>query len=523
MREVLAGIILLAITCSAVIANPVQDELPPASPANHAEAQNFAVQLAEAVKNVSEQYVRPVSQAELAGAALRGLFEAADRPVPVSLQADVQEAAANIYKLQRLILRIRENLGNSSALRGDKAIYAALQAMTRSLDPYCAVLTRQELEEANNPDISAGIGLELLDNGEVGPLVVKAVAPGTPAQKAGLRPGDQITQIGDQKPMGPAASVLANLLQRDNNLTVLRPGNKEPLRLVLKPDGSRQETILGVMRRADNSWDYFLDPRHGIAHVRVASLKGGTCEELVLVLSELVEKKVRGLILDLRWCPGGYLDPAQDAADLFLGDYDLPHYVHPTPANLVALADLCLEHHCANAIVRYRDGRVHDRMKRGEGGFIDFPIVVLVNAETSGGAELIAAVLQDNRRAFVAGQRTKGKASVQIVVRLREDIRLTQRGPAPNMGLRLTNGMLIRPSGKNLHRFPDSKPGDDWGVRPDAGLEFRVSAELNRQLRDWWQLQAIRPGPSKESLPVDDPVTDPQRQAAARFLLSLRK
>src|SRR5947208_12826424 len=87
----------------------------------------------------------------------------------------------------------------------------------------------------------------------------------------------------------------------------------------------------------------------------------------------------------------------------------------------------------------------------------DLPMVVLVNGETSGGGELIAAALQDHDRAVVAGQRTVGKGSYQISL-------------ARDYGFpfKLTKGTFVRPSGKNFQRYPDSQPDDYWGVRPDS-------------------------------------------------------
>jgi len=151
--------------------------------------------------------------------------------------------------------------------------------------------------------------------------------------------------------------------------------------------------------------------------------------------------------------------------------------------------------------------------------FVNIPVVVLINGETTGGGELIAAVLQDNRRAFILGQRTRGKASVQTMVDLTQELSI----PVPNTKLKLTNGFLIRPNGKKFHRFPDSKLSDDWGVRPDPGLEFRVSPDLNKKLRDWWELLSLRPGFSSESLPIDDPDADPQRERALRLLQKILK
>ena len=139
--------------------------------------------------------------------------------------------------------------------------------------------------------------------------------------------------------------------------------------------------------------------------------------------------------------------------------------------------------------------------------------MILVNGETSGGSELVAAALQDNRRGVVVGQRTFGKASVQTMLAL----------PMPNTGLKLTSGNFIRPSGKALHRFPDSKLKDDWGVRPDPELTLPITADLSRQLYHWWQEPSIRPSTANDPLPLDDPENDPQRQAALKVLAGLIK
>jgi carboxyl-terminal processing protease len=141
------------------------------------------------------------------------------------------------------------------------------------------------------------------------------------------------------------------------------------------------------------------------------------------------------------------------------------------------------------------------------------PLVVLVNAQTSGGAELIAAALQDHKRAPIAGQRTFGKASVQTALYLN----------VPGASVKLTTGEFLRPGGKNLHRRPDAGPRDDWGVRPDPKLEMRVSPERDRELKGWWEQQTLRPGPELKILPLDDPANDPQRQIALRGVLEQLK
>jgi carboxyl-terminal processing protease len=500
MRWPLACLCILLSGGLVLLANPVRDDRPEGPPLERHEAANYATQLNEVSRFVVEQYVRPVVRADLITAALKGLYEAAGRPVPRLLAAEVRKATASETQLLLYLARTRESLGNPEVLRGTRALLVSLQALAESLDPYCGVLTGTELNRTRSTEPSRSIGLDLLDTSGAARLVVKSVAPGGPAQKAGIRPGDQITHM-DGRSTGDRPLDPTHLFQADQvQLTLVRPGRAWPRTVTLKPDIFRAETVLGVMRKEDNSWDYWIDPVHRIAHVRITALDFDTHDELTQVLLELQAAKLRGLILDLRWCPGGFLDESRNVADLFL-DYGRP-----------------------NAAVLYRDGRLDRHIRRANHSFVKFPVVVLINGESTGGAELVAAVLQDNRRASVAGQRTRGKASVQRVWRLAGEY----DGPAlsipvPDVGLKLSNGILTRPNGRNLNRFPDSRPIDDWGVRPDLNLEFRVSPELGRKLQAWWQLQNVRPGQDRESLPLDDPVADPQRQAALRVLLDLLK
>jgi C-terminal processing protease CtpA/Prc len=492
------------------------------------ETQAFAQGLLMVTAQVHEQYVRPVERADLLYAALTGLYEAARLPLPRDLRARLQKAeavgraqaaradsdtpplpqglvmAAADRELAAVLVKVREELAGSEYLEGQNLLLVACQSLVRSLDPYTAVVTaRDQRHTTSMNETCDGVGLEVT----AGParVVIDTVLPGGPAQRAGLRPGDEITAL-DGRPVRDLTpeAVLARFHQVPEDgmlpplpgagpmpnspapegvkLTVRRPGVKAPRTLTLERERFHPEAVLGVARNADNSWDWWADRGRRIAHLRLGPLAMGASGELRDVLASLRNQGLRGLVLDLRWCPGGYLKEATGAAELFLGE----------------------------CVVATRKDRASEEVFRStkEGKFLDFPIVVLINGETSGGGELIAAALQDHRRARVAGQRSLGKASVQ-----------TQLPLGSGLGLKLTSGTFVRPSGKNLHRFPDSKPGDDWGVRPDPGLELRLSADLGRQLRQWWLWQTLRPGPSNEVLPLDDPEADPQRQLALAALV----
>jgi len=504
--------------------HPTSIGRPSSPPLNRVAARQFALQLQEVIVRVMQRYIRPVEPTVLAEAALNGLYEAAQVPIPTTLHADVRTVIDKEGHYLSLFTRIREDLGNPPSLRGDKAIRASLKGLTNALDPFCAVLNQEEGSSTDRSEMKSGFGMTMVDSTTLGSLVVKSVALGGPAQRAGIRPGDQITQFTGQPPNARMTdpAYFSNLERVE--FTVIHPGTPGARKIVLQSESFDPETVTGVTRRYDNSWEYFLSPEHGIAQVRILAFDAGTVDELARVLKHLKEQNLRGLILDLRWCPGGYLDPSREVAGLFLGDYNPAFFVLPTPANTMALADVHLDDHCNNASVWYRDGEPDRGSKHLPGSYPNLPIIVMVNGETSGGAELVAAVLQDNRRARISGQRTRGKGTVQRYFKLTgEEAGMQLTVPIPGVTFKLSTGMLLRPSGKNLNRLPDSKPTDDWGVRPDLDLEYRVSAELDHRLRDWWQWQNLRPGTSNESLPLDDPTNDPQRQAALRTLIDMVK
>jgi C-terminal processing protease CtpA/Prc len=515
---VLAAVVLTASAGSAAPGPWARPGSTPEHPGLRSEARRFAQQLIVLVDQVSALYVRPVTRGELLQAALAGLYEAARRPVPRDLRARLERALAPVASpgpdgipeppppggdpLLRLVRQLREEVGDAEALRGQEPLLVCCRALVRALDPHSGVVSAEEQRRTPGLEYEHdGFGVELNDLFGTAPPRVEVVLLGGPAQRAGLRPGDTITHL-DRRPIGSAPPALVLALGRRGGGEVLqpggnacpslaedvhvlrvryrRPGAKGTRTALLQRERFHPESVLGVARCDDNSWDYLADPHRHIAHVRLATLGRGTAEELREVLEGLQGRDcLRGLVLDLRWCPGGYLNEAVEVADLFLGKGTV-------------------------ATVRSRDREPTVYRASDVCGLRGFPVVVLVNGETSGGAELIAAALQDHKRAVVVGQRTLGKASVQTPLAV----------GLPGVSLKITSGTFVRPSGKNLHRFPDSKPGDDWGVCPDEGGEFRISADLARQLKQWWLLQSLRPGPSRERLEMDDPTADPQRQAA---------
>lgn len=461
------------------------------------EAGNYGRQINHLIAMIAAQYVKPVERTDLAAAALHGLYEAA-RVSPPSALADDLRKARDDEELIALFTQARLTLGDRDDLKGPQALLSSLKALSGLLDPYSGVVSSMEWSRGDEAESGPSLGMQVKDNLGVGPLVVQTVIPGGPAQRAGIRPGDQITSIDGREVASLNVSAPA-LLRRTSGtpdmevsarplrvqLAVTRPGSSSTRKVALEEQTFRGETVLGVIRQDDNHWDYWIDRGRKVAHVRIGALGHGTSTDLAETIVDLEAQGMRGLILDLRWCPGGFLNEAVNIAQIFVGDTRV-------------------------ASVRGRDGKEIEYGSAKQPRKGSFPLIVLVNGDTSGGAELIAAAIQDTRRGLVAGQRTLGKASVQTPIDL----------PLPNTKFKITTGTFFRPSGKNLHRFSDSKPTDDWGVRPERDLEYRVSADLGRRLRDWWLLQSLRPGIANDALPLDDPAVDTQRQAALQALVA---
>jgi carboxyl-terminal processing protease len=510
--------------------------LPPPAPPPPANAfrglandnEAFAHLLLEAVRWVGDIYVRPVSRADLMETALTALYETARRPVPRDLRRRIERAEKEVERassaandppppimpalaarrspladerpLLDLFRAVRADIGRAENLGGAEPLRVCCQAMLRSLDPYSGVISPNEERRAIGPTPEReGFGLDVAaDEGER--AVLRDVLPGSPAQKAGLRTGDEIVRLHDSdgrpRKVKESLNVLngrAPLLKPDLGvlalpepitLTYRRRGVDGERRVTLSWRRFRPESVFGATRNNDNTWNYWLDAERKIAHLRLGNVVEGTPDELSDILTELRRDGLRGLILDLRWCPGGALLGSVKTAELFLGEGTI-------------------------ATVRYRNQPEDVFRSTNEDKHNDFPMVVLINGDSTGGAEMIAAALQDHHRAVLIGQRTHGKGNVQKL-----------RGIA-TVGLKVTSGTIARPNGKELHRFPDSKPSDAWGVQPDAGHEFRVSAEVSRALRTWWEQQTMRPGSSTERLPLDDPLADPQRNAALEALAKM--
>ena len=295
-----------------------------------------------------------------------------------------------------------------------------LCTVTNLLDIYSCYLTPQQLQEILSQIEGNFVGLGVELKGEEGSLLILRVIPGSPAEAAGLRPGDRIIAVGDQPTASLPPEEAANLLQGPEGtlvrLTVQSEG-REPRELWIRRMHVEVPSIDGAR---------MIDPTSGVAYLRIAAFQKNTARELDAALWSLYYQGMRSLVIDLRGNPGGLLGSAVESADRFL---DRGVIVYTRGRNL--MEDCTYVAH--------------------EPGTWRVPLVVLIDGQSASAAEIFAAAIRDHRRGKLVGTATYGKGSVQGIFPLHSH----------RAGLRLTTSRFYSPSGR---------PFTLEGVAPDVFL-----------------------------------------------------
>ncbi|MGZ8408010.1 MAG: S41 family peptidase [Caulobacteraceae bacterium] len=314
----------------------------------------------------------------------------------------------------------------------DKAmIEAALDGMLSSLDPHSGYLNAEDYKDLRDQSRGeyAGLGMEL--TAEDG--VPKVIAPmdGTPAAKAGIQAGDYITAVNGQTVLGQRLDEVVKQLRGEEGTAVtitISRDKKDPfeVKLVRAPI-----EVKSVRYRMEGDYGY----------IRIASEGEKTGRETLEAARALAKTPgIKGVVLDLRNNPGGLVDQAVEAADVFLDGGEVVTERERDPKNIERF----------NA-------------KRGD-ELHGLPMVVLINSGTASAAEIIAGALQDHKRAEIVGVTSFGKGSVQSVMPLRGGL---------DGALKLTTGRYYTPSGRSIQKT---------GIEPE--MEVARSAEEAKRIAD---------------------------------------
>ena len=362
-------------------------------------------------------------------------------------QSKAQTEDADTYELLNLFGEVMERAKVSYVedVSDKKLIESAINGMLSSLDPHSSFLDDQSFKYMSEQTKGkfGGLGIEVtMENG-----VVKVVSPidDTPASKAGLKPGDYITNIDGEAVMGmtlnDAVDKMRGKIGSKVKLTIRRI-NEKPLEVTLKREEIKIQSVKNSIKADD------------VVYIRISSFSEDVDTMTAKAIKDAKKKlgdKLKGVVIDVRNNPGGLLDQAVNVSDLFLDKGE---------------------------IVSTRSRNEEDTVKytAKEGDIAKgLPIVVVINDGSASASEIVAGALQDHKRAIILGEKSFGKGSVQTVI------------PLGKYGaMRLTTARYYTPSGRSI-QAKGIEP--DIEVKPakvevlDTGVGFS-EAEFSNALKN---------------------------------------
>ena len=394
------------------------------------------------------------------------------------------------YELVKLVVDVLEEVDHKyvRALDPDQKralVEDMINGGLERLDPHSGFISTRDYKRfmLNNRGKFGGVGIQVRPDRKNGRhLEVSSPIVDTPAYDAGVQAGDVIVKIDGKATESMRVGEAVDMIQGEPGssivLTVLHPGEKEPVDLEMKRAEIHVQSVVGDQRSKDNlkEWDYMLDKANKIAYVRVLSFTETTAADLRHVLEELKKQGIRGLVLDLRTNPGGLLRSAVEICRMFLKE-----------GRIVSTKG-------RNQQEETYDARLDMLLLSAE----EVPMAVLVNSLSASASEIVSAALQDHQRAIIVGERSYGKGSVQNIIEMESN----------SSALKLTTASYWRPSGKNIHRFPDSKETDDWGVRPNKGFDFPMDDNERLAYHNYRLDRDVVPG---RKAPVVHPKPEPSK------------
>ena len=367
----------------------------------------------------------------------------AEKQIPMQIQV-LGEIFADVLALNSVTLRLPEEV----------VIAQFSEASLASLDPFTIIIWPWNVKdyEKSMTQQFTGIGVEI--SKATGVLKIASLLADTPAYHAGLDADDEIVAVNgeptEKMTIFCAVSKITGPKGTKVTLTIHRPSTNETQDYTITRDKIVVDPLRGWIRDADGRWDYMIDPDNGIGYVRLMQFTENSGSDLDETLKKLEKKGLTGLILDLRFNSGGYLQVAADVVDLFVKEGVI---VKSNP-----------RHGFATYEIAHRSG-THS----------NYPLVVLINGSSASASEIVAGALQDpkHQRATLVGERSYGKGSVQNQTAYTGDGSL----------MKYTMAYYHLPSDQRVkNRYQIEKQGrKDWGIAPDFEVKM-FTHELRKML-----------------------------------------
>ena len=354
--------------------------------------------------------------------------ESAAKTIENAPQADpVKEVAPLLKKFIQILSTVQAESPDEQPL--DRLIYeGAIPSMLRQLDPHTQFFDPVQFQQLQQMEQSEQKGFGSVVSVLPGQVIFLQTLPGTPSNKAGIQPGDELVAINNISINSLQPQQIVELLtearQQKVVIYIRRQGHSRVLQFTLTPELVDSPSV-------DRA--FLLQP--GLGYIRLTSWDLQTAKQLRGAVEKLGGNSLRGLVLDLRNNPGGVVKAALDAASMFL---------RPGQKILTAKG-------------RAGEGEVADVPKQATP--YSFNLAVIINEKTASASEILSGALQDHDRALIVGEPSYGKGLVQSVVPL-----------SNGAGLAITTAFYYTPSGRSIQRpLRDSALSEAFRSHSSAG------------------------------------------------------
>lgn len=346
------------------------------------------------------------------------------------------EGLVDVYEKQAKAVALEEYIEENyiEDIKSSKLEDGQLKGLFEAIeDPYSNYMTKEEFKEfmEHTKGTFGGIGVVVRLN-EENFLTVEKVIEGGPSDKVGLKRGDKIVKINDKEYKAKDYSNV--IVMREEMVKSMRgePGTKVKV-TVLRTNGDKKEESIEKEIKRDNIRVDTVESKvlqDNIGYISIASFDELTAKDFDKELNKLKKQNIKGLVIDLRYNPGGILDICAEIADKLMD----------------------------KGTIVYTETKNKDRRYiKSDSKKLGLPLSIIINEESASASEILAAAIQDSKTGTIVGTKSFGKGIVQTIKPLSD-----------GTGVKLTVSQYFTPNGRSIHKK---------GVEPDIEVKLPEGIE----------------------------------------------